>query len=130
MLVYYRNTTHSPQSIFIGIAINQWRTDYGELRTYVLIPIIGQGKPYCGVTIITEPAEQWYFAASKDIPMDSSGFGFPVLETEQHINTSKQTDEDLYFVWDDGVDEHKDRAERLYKTFRDLIEQAGLHPTK
>lgn len=133
MLICYRydpllliRQPDAPNSITFGIAFMQWTmptdadNDDGR-RLAVLIPIMDVAKPYCHGHILVRACEQWCFP--KGNALNDLNFISPDLPQNHMEEIDEETQQDFYYVWDDGADQHNDRAQRLYATFQGEIEK-------
>ena len=109
----YKDLRNSPGVNVVSIPISQWEID-GMLRIYTLIPTNLKDSQVCEVHILIEEYEEWKV-------LDDNSFSNGFLDLSSISNLSGETEQDLYFVWDDGIEEHLDRAKRLYQTFSVLI---------
>lgn len=115
MLICYRFVGDA--SISIGLALNQWMIK-GEPRIYVLSP--QAAKKYCEVEIIYPPEFEWCLIKSEGTKVI---FDSRELNKDDELTFDKETEQDLYYVWDDGASTHPERASRLYDYFKSVIDQ-------
>lgn len=95
---------------FIGIPTEPWTmaTEQGDkLRFYVIVPV--KDADYCDVNAVAEETEEWKF------PNRDKSFTNRALLKDEYVVVCKSLQQDLYYVWDDGADEHMDRAKRIYQ---------------
>jgi len=101
---------------FSGVAVSQWSAD-GKLRLYILLPRKDSKGKYCEVHVALEEVEEW-----KALSDDESYSTQPLPDDTMPV-IDENTQEDLYYVWDDGAENHFERASRLYKMFESTIEE-------
>lgn len=99
-----------------GIAVSQWSAD-GKLRLYILLPRKDSKGKYCEVHVALEEVEEW-----KALSDDESYSTQPLPDDTMPV-IDDNTQEDLYYVWDDGAENYFERASRLYKMFESTIEE-------
>ena len=118
MLAKVRNKDNK-DIVQTGIPVQQWtmETNGGDkLRLYLILPVESKDGRYCEVRVVIEEAEEWLV-----ISKDDDYTNRPLLEKELSA-PEEQTEEDLYYVWDDGAAEHLKRARRLYAYYKNDIE--------
>lgn len=121
MLIHVRNKDDNKLQ-YVGIALRQWNISDGsdkKLRIYVLCPHDTKSPGYCDVDVLIEEVSEW-----KIVGTDKE-FGNRRLDDDELHNFSRRVEDDLYYVWDDGASEQMKRAQRLYDSFRNEIDQLG-----
>jgi len=119
MLIRFRSKSYPSREI-LGLPVEQWtvRTDEGnKVRIFVLVPTASK---LCDVEVLCEERDEWILEGT-----DSEFCSRSLKDTEldHPAIASKQIEEDLYYVWDDGASQHLESAERLYDAYCDAIDR-------